>query len=327
MTFSDSTAPGRHGGRRDSPSPESERCASLEAVLRESDRCAPGHAPDALRRERHQRRRTATAARDSHGVRRRVRERRDLRTRPTVSTIIPALNEAENLPHVLRRLPAGVDELIVVDGNSTDATVAVARALRPDARVIMQTGSGKGNALACGFAAARGDILVMIDADGSTDPAEIPRFIAPLARQGADFVKGSRYLSGGGSADFTRLRNAGNRALGLGVNLMFGTRYTDLCYGYNAFWRWCLPHLHITCDGFEVETILNVRAARAGFRVVEVPSYEQQRISGLSNLNAWHDGKRVLRAILSERCSRLPDPGDAWVPGFEELSGELAASL
>lgn len=254
----------------------------------------------------------------------RERERRNLETRPKVSAVIPTLNEAENLPHVLARLPSGISELIIVDGNSRDRTVAVARSLRPDARVILQTGEGKGNALACGFAAARGDILVMIDADGSTDPAEIPRFIAPLARAGADFVKGSRYLQGGGSADFTRLRNAGNRALGWGVNLMFGTRYTDLCYGYNAFWRWCLPHLHITCKGFEVETILNVRAARAGFKVVEVPSYEQRRISGLSNLNAWRDGRRVLRAIITERCSRLPEPGDAWIPGFEELRDEVA---
>jgi len=254
-------------------------------------------------------------------IRYRKRDRRDYRTRPTVTAVIPTLNEAENLPHVFRHLPNGVNELIVVDGHSTDETLRVTRKLRPDARIVLQDRRGKGNALACGFAAARGDIIVMVDADGSTDPAEIPSFIAPLIR-GADYVKGSRYIKGGGSTDITHLRSAGNRALGLSVNLLFGTSYTDLCYGYNAFWRRCLPHLFVNCDGFEVETVLNIRAARAGLKVVEVPSYERDRIHGLSNLNAWRDGRRALAAIMRERFSRMPAPSDAWRPQFAEL-GDL----
>jgi glycosyltransferase involved in cell wall biosynthesis len=246
------------------------------------------------------------------------RERRDYRTRPTVTAVIPTLNEAENLPHVLEKLPAGVNELIIVDGHSTDATVEVTKDLRPDARIVLQDRRGKGNALACGFAAARGDIIVSIDADGSTDPQEIPSFIAPLMH-GADFVKGSRYMKGGGSADITRIRSAGNRALGASVNLLFGTRYTDLCYGFNAFWRRCLPKLQVDCDGFEVETVLNVRAAKAGLTVVEVPSFERDRIHGLSNLSAWRDGRRALAAIIRERFSRLPEPTEAWRPEFAEL--------
>ncbi len=265
---------------------------------------------------------SADHANAGHGARTHVarkRERRDYRTRPTVTAVIPTLNEAANLPHVLGKLPDGINELIVVDGHSTDDTVNVAHALRPDARVVLQNRRGKGNALACGFAAARGDIIVMIDADGSTDPGEIPSFIRPLI-DGADFVKGSRYLEGGGSSDITGLRSLGNRALGMGVNIMFGTKYTDLCYGYSAFWSRVLPQLHITCDGFEVETVLNVRAAKAGFRIVEVPSYEQERIHGLSNLNAWRDGTRVLRTILSERLSVLPEPSDKWRPQYAELA-------
>ncbi len=257
-------------------------------------------------------------------ARERERERRDLSNRPTVSAIIPTLNEAANLPHVFEHLPNGINELIVVDGHSTDHTIAVARELRPDVRVVLQDRRGKGNALACGFAAARGDILVMIDADGSTDPKEIPTFIRPLIH-GADFVKGSRYMDGGGSADITGVRSLGNRALGAGVNLMFGTSYTDLCYGYSAFWRRCLPQLHITCDGFEVETVLNVRAAKAGFNIVEVPSFEQLRIHGLSNLNAWRDGKRVLRTIFRERFTRLPEASDAWMPDYAEIEPTLEA--
>lgn len=239
-----------------------------------------------------------------------------------MTAVIPTLNEAENLPHVLRRLPSSINEVIVVDGHSTDATVEVAQQLRPDVRVVLQDRQGKGNALACGFAAARGDIIVTVDADGSTDPAEIPSFIAPLI-DGADFVKGSRYMDGGGSADITMVRSAGNRALGAGVNLLFGTKYTDLCYGYNAFWRSCLPRLHVTCDGFEVETVINVRAAKAGLDVVEVPSFERDRIHGLSNLNAWRDGWRVLRAIVRERVFRLPAPSDAWKPDFAEVDGSV----
>jgi glycosyltransferase involved in cell wall biosynthesis len=246
--------------------------------------------------------------------------------RPSVSVVIPTLNEAANLPHVFERLSSGMEELIIVDGHSVDDTVSVAKALRPEARVILQNRRGKGNALACGFAAATADIIVMIDADGSTDPAEIPRFLNPLVA-GADFVKGSRYLDGGGSSDITGMRSAGNKALGASVNVLFGTRYTDLCYGYSAFWRHCLPRLQIDCDGFEVETVLNIRAAKAGLSVIEVPSQEQERIHGVSNLNAWRDGKRVLRTIMRERFTRLPAPNHAWHPEFAELAAgvELAA--
>jgi glycosyltransferase involved in cell wall biosynthesis len=244
-------------------------------------------------------------------------------TGPRVSVVIPTLNEARNLPHVLGLLPPEVDEVVLVDGHSTDDTVAVARSLRPDVRVVYQTGRGKGNALACGFAACRGDIIVMLDADGSTDPREITAFVAAL-RDGADFAKGSRFVSGGGSSDITPIRRVGNLALNLLVNVLHRTSYTDLCYGYNAFWRHCLPSLDLAAtaatpaeegrmrwgDGFEIETVINVRVARAGLRVSEVPSYEQPRLHGESNLNAVKDGLRVLRTILRERLSgrRAPAP-------------------
>jgi glycosyltransferase involved in cell wall biosynthesis len=241
----------------------------------------------------------------------------------SVTVVIPTLNEAANLPHVFARIPDCVDELIIVDGHSTDDTVSVAQALRPDTRILLQNRRGKGNALACGFAAATGDIIVMLDADGSTDPGEIPVFLAPLVR-GADFVKGSRYLDGGGSDDITALRSSGNRVLGAAVNLLFGTTYTDLCYGYNAFWRDCLPYFQITCDGFEVETVINVRAAKAALEIVEVPSHEQKRLHGLSNLNTWRDGRRVLRTIVRERLRRLPEPNDNWYPAFDEVVGDAA---
>jgi glycosyltransferase involved in cell wall biosynthesis len=220
----------------------------------------------------------------------------------SVSVVIPTLNEAENLPHVFPRLPEGLHEVIVVDGRSTDGTIEVARRLRPDVRIVMQEGKGKGNALAAGFAAATGDIFVTLDADGSTDAAEIPRFVSALCN-GADFVKGSRFAQGGASSDITFTRRLGNRGLNALVNTLYGTSYTDLCYGYNAFWARCLPYMRVDCDGFEVETLINVRIAKGGLVIHEVPSYERDRIHGRSNLHAIRDGSRVLRTIALERLS------------------------
>jgi glycosyltransferase involved in cell wall biosynthesis len=233
---------------------------------------------------------------------------------PRVSVVIPARNEARNLEALLPSLPAGLFEVVLVDGASDDETVEVARHLRPDVRVVTQTRTGKGNALACGFAACRGDVIVMLDADGSADPAEIARFVDALVA-GADFAKGSRGLDGGGSDDITLLRSAGNRFLGFVVNALCGSDYTDLCYGYNAFWAAsCLPVLDLDwetpptpgvgrCpwgDGFEIETLIHLRVAEAGLAVVEVPSHELSRVHGVSNLNAPRDGLRVLWTILVE---------------------------
>jgi glycosyltransferase involved in cell wall biosynthesis len=229
-----------------------------------------------------------------------------------VSVVIPALNEARNLPHVFARLPPDVHEVIVVDGHSVDETIAVARQLRPDVRIVLQSRSGKGNALACGFAAATGDVIAMLDADGSADPGEIPRFVEALVA-GAEFAKGTRFAPGGGSDDITRLRALGNRALVAFVNICLGAHYTDLCYGYNAFRRRLVPMLGLDSespppagggrlwgDGFEVETLIHVRVAAAGLAVTEVPSFEHSRIHGVSNLSAVTDGFRVLRTIVAE---------------------------
>jgi hypothetical protein len=247
---------------------------------------------------------------------------------PRVSVVVPTFNEAKNLVHVLPRIPDDVHEVIVVDGNSVDNTVEVARSLREDVKIVLQNRVGKGNAMACGFAAVTGDIVVMLDADGSADPEEIPLFVAALV-DGADFAKGTRFLDGGGSSDITRVRVWGNRWLNRIANLLFGTRYTDLCYGYNAFWRHCLGRLELDPgpnggdrklwgDGFEIETIINTRMAKARMRIAEVPSFEHRRVHGESNLNTWRDGSRVLRTLFVERVNgagRRPRPSGPAAPG------------
>jgi glycosyltransferase involved in cell wall biosynthesis len=235
--------------------------------------------------------------------RRAARGRRGTHATTRVSVVIPALNEGLNLRHVLANMPDTVFEVVLIPGSSTDDTEHVARSLRPDIHIVHQTRHGKGNALACGFAAAHGDIIVTLDADGSANPREIPAFVGALLA-GADFAKGSRYIQGGGSHDMTPLRHAGNRALTRLANVLHGTRYSDLCYGYNAFWRACLPLLNVDVDGFEIETLLNLRASKSGLRVTEVASFELARIHGRSNLKTFGDGWRVLGTILRERVPR-----------------------
>ena len=285
-------------------------------------RLRPGHGPKrvapAPRPPQH-----GDAKRPGHTrARRRVVLGGPVPRRPRVSVVIPALNEAANLPHVLTRVPGWVDEVVLVDGHSVDDTVGVARALWPGVRVVVQDGRGKGNALACGFAAAGGEIIVMLDGDGSNDPAEISVFVDVLLG-GVDFAKGSRFVAGGASTDITGVRRAGNRGLCSLVNLLFGTRYSDLCYGYNAFWAHCLAHMDVRCDGFEVETLINVRIARAGLSVVEVASVEHERLYGESNLHAIRDGLRILAVIARERLRRRPtDDPDGWRPLVSEFAPE-----
>jgi hypothetical protein len=257
------------------------------------------------------------------------------RPRPTVSVVIPALNEEGAVKWVLEQIPAWVSEIVLVDGRSVDGTEVVARDVAPELVVVHQPKPGKGAALRAGFAAATGEIIVMLDSDGSTDPAEMERFIEAL-QDGAQFVKGSRHMSGGGSADLTMLRGVGNRTLVAVVNRLFGCSFTDLCYGYCAFWRRHLPALDVAADGFEIETQLILSAVRAGLRIREIPSMELPRLAGASNLNAFRDGRRVLATIIDSRLRhnaalraqqrelalvpvQIASPGSAeWVPAGKD---------
>jgi glycosyltransferase involved in cell wall biosynthesis len=234
-----------------------------------------------------------------------------------VSVVVPALNEAENIGWVLDRLPACVDEVLVVDGRSVDDTIGAALRARPDARIVAEMRPGKGAAVRAGFAAARGDYVVMLDADGSMEPAEISRYVA-LLDEGYDVVKGSRFLAGGGTTDISRLRAVGNFTLLGIVNALYGCRFTELCYGFMGFRRSAIERLCLDASGFEVETQIVTHAVRARLRIAEVPSFEAERRSGESNLRTFRDGNRVLNELFRARLRR-------WPPGQGTPAGALPA--
>ncbi len=248
--------------------------------------------------------------------------------RHRVSVLVPCFNEAENLPYVLETMPRWVHEVVIIDDHCTDETVAVARELWPTAVVTANSREpGKGNALRAGMEAASGDILVQVDADGSEDPAEIHNFVGALLA-GAEYAKGSRFIQGGGTSDMPALRRWGNKLLTWVVRVLFpGTRYTDLCYGYNAYWARVAPLL-LDAPGFEIETVMNLRAIRGGLRISEVPSFEAARIHGEGNLQTFPDGWRVLKAIVRERIAgRRLRTGAPPAPSAPPVSpAELAAA-
>lgn len=226
-----------------------------------------------------------------------------------VSVVIPARNEAEALPFVLEKIPPWVYEVILVDGLSVDDTVAVAKRKLPQIRVVHQTGRGKGNALREGFFSAKGDVVVALDADGSMDPGEISRYVE-LIEVGFDYVKGSRMMLGGSSEDLTQLRRFGNWVFRTLTNVITGSRYSDLCYGYFAVRRNAIDRLDLRADGFEIETEINIRAHRTGLRIGEVPSSEFLRTHGTSQLNTFKDGFRILATIFRTSFRRQARDAD-----------------
>lgn len=251
-----------------------------------------------------------------------------------ISVVIPTWNEAENIAHVLREMP-DVQQLIIVDAGSGDGTAEVVREMRPDATILVQSPSGKGNATRAGLEVSTAEFVICMDADGSMDPREIPAFVA-LLEQGFDVVKGSRGAVGGGSSDFTPLRRAGNRGLVMLYNTLFGTRLTDITFGYIAFRRDQIAKMGLYATGFEIEVQMVAHSQLAGMRFAELPSTEADRISGESHLSTWGDGRRVLKTIVRSRFQ----PGKEWWrhvgcerPDYdvlptevEELEAVLAAS-
>jgi glycosyltransferase involved in cell wall biosynthesis len=223
-----------------------------------------------------------------------------------VSIIIPAVNEAANLPHVLPCMPAlpEIVETILVDGGSTDGTIDVARKHFPGIRVVQQTGKGKSDAVRCGMHAASGEFILVMDADGSHDPADIPRFVQ-FAHAGYDLVKGSRYLPGGGSFDDTRLRRSLVWITDKVANALWGTRFTDIVFGMFLIRKRCFLDLELTSNGFAIESQIMARANRRGFKICEIPVIERSRFSGSSHLSIVRDGWFIGCTVFAEFGQRV----------------------
>ncbi|MDY6766005.1 MAG: glycosyltransferase family 2 protein, partial [Candidatus Nanohaloarchaea archaeon] len=187
-----------------------------------------------------------------------------------VSIVIPTLNEEENLPRVLQNVEAEMGdrpetfEIIVVDGYSEDGTVGVAE--DHGCQVIMDEG-GKGTALRKGIEAAKGDIIVTMDADLSHKASELGLLIEGIDA-GYDVCMGSRFIQGGGTNDMPLHRYLGNRVFVGLVNLFWGTNFTDLCYGYRSFRREPFQELVLDATGFDIEAELSIKAAKNGMRIL-----------------------------------------------------------
>ncbi len=214
-----------------------------------------------------------------------------------LSVVIPVRNEARNLEYVLSKLPPGVGDLVLVvfDGDSASADIALQHV--PRCKIIRDNGQGKGHALRLGIKASKMPFVLQLDADGSMDPVEIPRIVHKLM-DGADIAKGSRNLPGGGSTDLTSFRIFGNRMFASLVNVLFGTRYTDLCYGFMGARREVYDRISLESTGFNIEAEVLIKAHAQGLRVEEVPSFEQARIHGKSQLHWLKDGFQILGTIL-----------------------------
>ncbi len=219
-------------------------------------------------------------------------------SRPYVSIIIPTLNEAKNLkwllPGVKKVMKNYSYEIIIVDKNSTDGTQEFAK--KYGAKLVSEN-LKKGAALMRGFDLAKGKILISMDADLSHRPKELLLLIAGI-EAGYDMCAGSRFIIGGGSEDITFIRRIGNKFFVTLGNLLYGSRYTDMCYGYNAFTRESIKRLHLEESGFGIETDMHTKAAKYGLRILEIPSYEKKRKYGFGKLKTIRDGFIILRIML-----------------------------
>ncbi len=223
-----------------------------------------------------------------------------LNSEPKITVLICTLNEEENLSQLLSRIPEWVDEVLLVDGHSTDNTVQVARQLRPDIQVLYQPEEGKGDALKYGFKQASGDIIVTLDADGATDPDEMSKFVQPLL-DGYDFAKGSRF-----KLEFPRnkprYRIFGNWLITITFDVLFYRNYTDMCSGYSAFWREAIERVDLSSpDNFEDEPLINVKVRKAGLKVIEVGHIDGGRLGGATKAPGWRQGFKAIKTILRER--------------------------
>ncbi len=213
-----------------------------------------------------------------------------------VTVQIPALNEAKSLKYTLERIPKeAVDEILVIDGHSTDDTVRIAESL--GCRVLTQPGKGYGDAQIFGFKNAIGDVIISMDADGSADPQEI-LFLLKKINEGYDLALGSRYLPGAGTEDDTFIRSVGNKAFTFLTNLIYGMNISDSLFFFAAAKKEMLNSLDLKSKDFALCIEVPVKAYKAGYKIGEVACRERPRFADVSRVNAFTDGFRILWQML-----------------------------
>jgi glycosyltransferase involved in cell wall biosynthesis len=240
-----------------------------------------------------------------------------------VSVVIPARNEEETLPWVLRdlndtiaNLPHHDFEVICVDDHSTDATATIAKQL--GATVVNNVGRrGKGRALRAGFERVNGEVIVMLDADYSHQPEELPLFLQALTGD-VGLVVGSRVF--GGSDEYTHVRALGNVFLSAALGLSTRRYLSDALNGYKAFRRDVFTDFTYTSTAFEIEIELIANALRKGYRVVECSSHERVRAGGEMKSKVIRHGTRFLLRIIWEglRGVKVATPAAAGVPNLKK---------
>ncbi len=219
-----------------------------------------------------------------------------------VSLIIPTRSEAGAIGRVLAEIPKNIIyEIIVIDGHSQDNTAKEARAQlrRGKDKFILQKKKGFGAALLEAFKKASGDVIIIMNGDGSHNPKNIPSLIKKI-REGNSYVMASRYARGGKSDDDTIVRFIGNRALTFLTNLIHNTGVSDSLYFFTAIIRKDLKKLHLVSPGFELCIELLIKAHKAGLKFAEVPVTERPRFAGKSKVNAFFAGMKILRVILQK---------------------------
>lgn len=202
-----------------------------------------------------------------------------------VCLLLPTKNEAGGLAQFLDRVRPFVDDIVVIDGHSSDQTAAICRAKQIP--VWLDNGRGKGAAIRQGLDRATGEIIVIMDADGSHDPAHIPLLVDPIIRGEADLVVGSRIRGGSDElhGDFTQfLRNIGGGLITMAINYRWNVRLTDVLNGFRAIRRESLWRLRLRANDFDIEQHMVVEALKRGLRVHEVPAHESVRQWGRSKL-------------------------------------------
>ena len=222
-----------------------------------------------------------------------------------ISVVIPTKNEETTLEPILAGVLKHADEILVIDGHSTDRTRAIAAEY--NVPVHLDQGGGKGEAMRMAIKLFSGDIIVYIDADGSHDPEDVPGLVAPLMEDQADMVVGSRFKGGSDElvGNLNQLfRITGSNIITTFINYRWNVHLSDTQNGFRALTREAAEALDLTVDGFPIETEMDIQLLRRGFRVNEVAAHEYPRKGGESKiqlLKIWHQYPILLLKTLFQR--------------------------